>query len=189
MTLLPDIVREAKIVSGKDNKVINDLLPSTSITAFDLSLDGNNNEERPKRSKKRQNSIKNNDQQHPNLIYNDKMRSSSYARVTRSTDFINVKNSPLATSYIYNWKPVERLPTKVVQSKVKIYKPPKRIEMTGRPSSPFRVKVDYETTDSSYHNEKRSLDMKRLQYLQSHTAWSIYPYAAVDEREEYKYFI
>lgn len=123
----------------------------------------------------------------PQLISNDKKRSTSYRRFVKSSDFEKVKASPLATRFVYNWKPLERLPTRVVQAKVKVYKPPKRIEMTGRPSSPYRLCVDYETKDSHAHNHERVMDMKRLQYLREHTEWSIYPYAGVEEREQYKW--
>lgn len=57
--------------------------------------------------------------------------------------------------------------------------------MVGRPGSPYRVKSDWETTVPHFHNEKRTVEMKRLQYLKEHTAWSVYPYAAVEERECY----
>ncbi|RNA23799.1 methyl- -binding domain 4-like [Brachionus plicatilis] len=181
MTVLPDIVREAKIVSGKDNKLINEHFSSPSATNFDANQ---SNDDKAQKASKRHGSLRH-DKHKTHFIFNDKNRSTSYSRATRSTDFINVKNSPIATNYVYNWKPVERLPSKLVQAKVKIYKPPKRIEMTGRPSSPYRVKVDYETTESTFHNDKRKLEMKRLQYLQAHTTWSIYPYAAVEEREVY----
>lgn len=125
----------------------------------------------------------------PQLISNDKRRSTSYRRFAKSSDFEKVKASPLATRFVYNWKPVERMPTRVVQAKVKVYKPPKRIEMTGRPSSPYRLCVDYETKDSHAHNHERTMAMKRLQYLKEHTEWSIYPYAGVEEREQYKYVL
>lgn len=130
----------------------------------------------------------NNDEQQtlPQLISNDKKRSTSYRRFAKSSDFEKVKASPLATRFVYNWKPLERLPTRVVQAKVKVYKPPKRIEMTGRPSSPYRLCVDYETKEPHAHNHERVMDMKRLQYLREHTEWSIYPYAGVEEREQYK---
>lgn len=183
MTILPDIVREAKIVSGNDCKLVSDFLPSTSASNFDFDS-SHNKDEKTVRFNKRHGSLRHD--RHKTLIFNDKNRSTSYSRATRSTDFINIKNSPLATNYMYKWKPVERIPSKIVQAKVKIYKPPKRIEMTGRPCSPYRVKVDYETTEPTFYNEKRTLEMKRLQYLQAHTTWSIYPYAGVEEREEYK---
>lgn len=125
-------------------------------------------------------------QQLPNIVLNDKQRSTSYRRLAKSDDFEKVKSSPLATRFVYNWKPNERSPTRVVQAKVKVYKPPKRIEMTGRPSSPYRLCVDYETKDSHAHNYERTMDMKRLKYLREHTEWSIYPYAGIEEREEYK---
>ena len=122
----------------------------------------------------------------PHLILNNKLKSSSYRRLARSEDFERVKASPLATRLIYNWRPVERQPTRVVQAKVKVYKPPKRIEMPARPSSPYKLFVDYETKDPHAQNHERTMSMKRLQYLRQHTEWSIFPYAAIEEREEYK---
>ena len=122
----------------------------------------------------------------PHLILNNQLKSSSYRRLARSEDFERVKASPLATRLIFNWRPVERQPTRVVQAKVKVYKPPKRIEMPARPSSPYKLFVDYETKDPHAQNHERTMSMKRLQYLRQHTEWSIFPYAAIEEREEYK---
>lgn len=130
--------------------------------------------------------FKDNKTQLPHLILNNKLKSSSYRRLARSEDFERVKASPLATRLIYNWRPVERQPTRVVQAKVKVYKPPKRIEMPARPSSPYKLFVDYETKDPHAQNHERTMSMKRLQYLRQHTEWSIFPYAAIEEREEYK---
>jgi len=123
----------------------------------------------------------------PNLIFNDRNRSSAYYRTARSSDFLNAKSSPLATRLLYNWTPLERETSKSVQSKIRVYKPPKRIENPARPPAPFKVKTMYETIDPHFHNEKRALEMKRLNYLKDHTEWSIYPYAAIEEREMYKY--
>lgn len=122
----------------------------------------------------------------PYLILNDGLRSRSYRRLARSTDFEKVKSSPLATRQIHAWKPLERLPSRVIQAKVKLYKPPKRLETTNRPSSPFRLTVDFETKDAHAQNHERTMAMKRLQYLREHTEWSIFPYGDVDEREHYK---
>lgn len=121
----------------------------------------------------------------PNLIFNNGIRSTSYSRNARSSDFINAKNSPLATRLIYNWKPMERETTKSVQSRIKVYKPQKRMEIVARPTSPYRVKSDWETVVPHFHNEKRTIEMKRLQYLKDHTGWSVYPYAGVEEKEHY----
>lgn len=198
---LPDIVREPKIVSGKDQKValVSSLVASTSVS-FDLALSDsldnaslieNNNNSGSKVYVKTAKAgskeiIQLNEQTLPNLISNDKNRSTAYRRLARSSDFLNVKNSPLATRYVYNWKPLERLTSKTVQTKVKLYKPPRRIETTARPSSPYKVKTDFETFDLHEHNQKRSIEMRRLQHLKEHTEWSIYPYAAIEEREQYK---
>lgn len=202
MTVLPDISREAKIVSGKDMKVFNsnssNLLASTSIgyemAPNDLSAgDSSANKEegneftKSKVMIKKKPSFNSIDKQlFPNLMSNDGKRSSAYQRLSHSSDYINVKNSPIATRLIYNWKPLERLPTKVVQAKVKIYKPSKRIDMPARPPSPYKVKTEYETVEPHFHNEKRALEMKRMQYLKEHTTWSVYPYGAIEEREGYK---
>jgi len=121
----------------------------------------------------------------PNLIFNNGHRSTAYSRNARSTDFVSSKNSPLATRLIYNWKPVERETTKSVQSRIKVYKPQKRVEMCARPPSPYKVKNDWETAVPHFHNEKRAIEMKRLQYLKEHTGWSVYPYAGIEERETY----
>jgi hypothetical protein len=81
---------------------------------------------------------------------------------------------------------VERESTKSVQSRLKVYKPQKRMDNVARPPSPYRVKSDWETVVPHFHNEKRTIEMKRLQYLKEHTGWSVYPYGSVDEKEEYK---
>lgn len=175
MNNLPNIVQVEKIVSGNDNK-LDEYFPSTSFSNFDFDP----NQKKFQISEKCKK-------------INGKLRFEAnincrtpYVRATRSTDFINIKNTPIATNYIYKWKPNERLTSKVVQAKFKTYKPPKRIEMITRPSSPYKVKADYETMGSNFHNEKRTFEMKRLQYLQAHTTWSIYPYAGIEEREDYK---
>ena len=192
MTLLPDITREAKIVSGKEIINGSSQVPPATNASFEASSLLENSELKDDHTaskimfRKKQQSLSANNDKFPNLIFNDHNRSTAYQRLARSSDFINAKNSPLATRLIYNWKPNERLTSKVVQAKVKIYKPSKRIEMTGRPSSPYKLKVDYETSEPHFHNEKRALEMKRIQYLKEHTNWSIYPYAAVEERETYK---
>lgn len=185
MTVLPEISREAKIVSGKDQKA-----PASTHVNFDDDLNRSTNalnkDDSSKYVVKKPRQPVHSSEPFPNLIYNDGQRSTSYRRLCRSSDFASVKNSPLATNLYYNWQPHERLASKVVQAKVMLYKPTKRIEMTGRPSSPYKLKVDYETSEPHFHNEKRSLEMKRLQYLREHTGWSIYPYAGIEEREEYK---
>lgn len=182
MNHLPDIVREEKILSGNNNKFIDEFFPSTSFCNFDFNFDPN---QKKTHYKKNNGSFINNVNK-TNLISNNMNGRTSFARASRSTDFLNVKNSPLATNYMYNWKPHQRLTSKAVQAKVKIYKPPKRIEMTGRPSSPYKVKSDYETKEPTFHNEKRTYEMKKLQYMQAHSNWSIYPYAGIEEREDYK---
>ena len=198
MTVLPDIIREAKIVSGKDQitYVKECLLSMTSgqsnnsyfeeTPADEIAGDRSNSKLLIK--KKMSSSATPGEKPFlPNLIFNDRNRSSAYFRTTRSTDFLNVKSSPLATRLLYNWTPLERETSKSVQSKVKLYKPPKRIAEPARPPPPFKVKTMYETMDPHHHNEKRTLEMKRLNYLKDHTEWSIYPYAAIEERENYKY--
>lgn len=198
MTVLPDIIREAKIVSGKDQitYVKECLLSMTSgqnnnnyfeeTTPDEIAGDRSNSKLLIK--KKMSSSATPGEKPFlPNLIFNDRNRSSAYFRTTRSTDFLNVKSSPLATRLLYNWTPLERETSKSVQSKVKLYKPPKRIAEPARPPPPFKVKTMYETMDPHHHNEKRALEMKRLNYLKDHTEWSIYPYAAIEERENYKY--
>jgi hypothetical protein len=122
----------------------------------------------------------------PKFILNEKKKSSAYYRRARSSDIYNVKNAPIATRLIYNWKPLERQPCRVVQAQVKIYKPPKRIDMVARPPSPYRVKSDWESSEAQFHNEKRTLEMKRLEYLRQHTDWAIPWYGDAQEREEYK---
>jgi len=202
MTIFPDIIREAKIVSGKDQiaYVKECLLSMTSSTS---GQNNNNNtyfeetavsdeigdNSRLLVKKKMSSSATPGEKPSflPNLIFNDRNRSSAYFRTTKSTDFLNVKSSPLATRLLYNWTPLERETSKSVQSKVKLYKPPKRIAEPARPPPPFKVKTMYETIDPHHHNEKRALEMKRLNYLKDHTEWSIYPYAAIEERENYKY--
>ncbi len=101
----------------------------------------------------------------PNLIFNDRNRSSAYYRTARSSDFLNAKSSLLATRALPNWRPLERETTISVQSKINVYKPPKRIENPGRPLPPFRANTLYESIDTNFHNEKRALEMKRLKYL------------------------
>ena len=196
MTLLPDIVKEAKIVSGKENNSASNgnIAAATSISyditreSLDLATDSSKTKSEVKISNnmKKKNSISSKDVNFPHLILNDSNKSSSYQRAQRPSDITNVQNSPIATRLIYNWKPLERLPTKVVQAKVKIYKPPKRIDQPARPPSPYRIKSDWVTIDPHFHNQKRTQEMKSLQYLKQHTNWSIYPYASIDEREEYK---
>ncbi len=189
MSLLPDISREPKIISGKENSTLMHNV-ANSLQATNISYDTTQyvKESENKTTKvviqKKQPSLSGG--AFPNLIFNDKQRSTAYQRLARSSDFINVKNSPLATRLVYNWKHVERLPTKVVEAKVKVYKPAKRISQQARPPSPYRVKSDWETSDPNFHNEKRTLEMKRMQYLKEHTRWSVYPYAAIEEREQYK---
>jgi hypothetical protein len=200
--LLPDIIREAKIVSGKDQIPIfkeHLLAMATGLASSgyfeNMPVDSSNDikiraPESSKASylrKKQSLSSKTADPAYlPNLIFNNGYRSTSYSRPSRSTDYINVKNSPLATRLFYNWKHVERETTKSVQSKIKVYKPPKRIEMPARPPSPYKVKSDWETVVPHFHNEKRAIEMKRLQYLKEHTGWSVYPYASIEEKEHYK---
>jgi len=121
----------------------------------------------------------------PNILMNDGMRSTAYVRQPQPADLANSQSSPRATRFVYNWDPVERKTTKVVQAHVKIYKPAKRVDMPSRPPSPYRVQTEWETSDTHFHNHKRTQEMKRLQYLKEHTNWSIYPYAAIDERETY----
>ena len=203
MTLLPDISREAKIVSGKELKTLDSnyhshsaslaTAPTATHVSYDLSASLDHTEIKDDHTmskvatrRHKQPSLTDATDKFPNLIFNDTNKSSAYQRLARSSDFLNVKNSPIATRLIYNWKPVERATRKLVQAKVKIYKPSKRIDMPGRPQSPYKLKVDYETTEPHFHNEKRTLEMKRMQYLREHTSWSIYPYAAVEERETYK---
>ena len=198
MSLLPDIIREAKIVSGKDQIPLYKeqlMAMATGLAAsgfFENMNDSTNDikirEPESSGSRKKQSlSSKNSEQGYfPNLIFNNGYRSTSYNRNVRSTDFLNVKNSPLATRLIYNWKPVERETTKSVQSKIKVYKPNKRIDMPARPASPYKVKSDWETVVPHFHNEKRAIEMKRLQYLKEHTGWSVYPYAGIEEKEQYK---
>ena len=204
-SLLPDIVKEAKIVSGKENNnsASNGNLAAATATSISYdfltreSLDLANDSSKIKsqvkistnnnnNNMKKKHSFSAKDVNFPHLILNDTNRSSSYQRAQRPSDITNVQNSPLATRLIYNWKPLERLPTKVVQAKVKIYKPPKRIDQPARPPSPYRIKSDWETIDTHFHNQKRTQEMKSLQYLKQHTNWSIYPYASIDEREGYK---
>ena len=192
MTLFPDIIREAKIISGKDQipYVKEQLLAMASgLAANNTYYDASDeNGERIISKKKLSSSATPGEKTFlPNLIFNDKNRSSALYRTARSTDFLNVKTSPLATRLLYNWTPLERQTTKSVQSKIKVFKPQKRIDMPARPPEPFKVKTMYETIDPHFHNEKRALEMKRLNYLKDHTEWSIYPYAAIDERETYKY--
>jgi hypothetical protein len=191
-SLFPDITREAKIVSGKEAASTNLTAITSTNISFDLTQSDHNLENVANETtgrvyvKPAVNKSKATQQQLPILISNDKTRSTSYRRLASSSDFLNVKNSPLATRCVYDWKPMERLTTKVVQAKVKVFKPPRRIEMPARPSSPFKVLVDYETFDSHEHNSNRSLSMKRLKYLKDHTEWSIFPYASIEEREQYK---
>lgn len=200
MSLLPDIIREAKIVSGKDqlplfkDQIIAMATGLASSGYFvdpslvDSQIDIKASAQDALLKKKRSFSSKTDkaDQAYfPNLIFNNRHRSTSYNRNARSSDFINAKNSPLATRLIYNWKPVERETTKSVQSKIKVYKPQKRMDMVARPPSPYRVKSDWETVVPHFHNEKRAIEMKRLQYLKEHTGWSVYPYAGIEEKEVY----
>lgn len=192
MTLFPDIIREAKIVSGKDQipYVKEKLLAMATGLASNntyYDTDDDNNKVLVKKKTSGSNSATPGEKSFlPNLIFNDKTRSSAYYRTAKSTDFLNVKTSPLATRLLYNWTPLERETTKSVQSKIRVYKPPKRIDAPARPPAPFKVKTMYETIDPHFHNEKRALEMKRLNYLKNHTEWSIYPYAAIDEKETYK---
>ena len=212
MSVLPDIIREAKIISGNDQiplfreqiiAMATGLAASGYMEPARISNDNINNQPELRRCgsdiNKTSLSRKKNSfsckpaagpddpaSYFPNLIFNNGQRSTAYCRNSRSSDFINAKNSPLATRLIYNWKPIERETTKSVQSRIKVFKPQKRIEMVARPGSPYRVKSEWETTVPHFHNEKRTIEMKRLQYLKEHTAWSVYPYAAVEERENYK---
>lgn len=190
---LPDIIREAKIISGKEQLPLYKeqiLAMASGLTAssnFDSheKLDSCSQMHRNKHNLRGKTSHV--DQGYfPNLIFNNGTRSTSYTRNTRSRDFINSKNSPLATRLIYNWKPVERESAKSVQSRLKVYKPQKRMDVVARPSSPYRVKSDWETVVPHFHNEKRTIEMKRMQYLKEHTGWSVYPYGSVDEKEDYK---
>ena len=199
MALLPDIVREAKIVSGKDKELnvkqhlfaMATGLTSTSHYYETNKTSSDNINKRNEMSKvliKRNNSLSASHDRSifPHLITNDGHRSTAYQRVIRSSDFSNVKSSPLATRLIYNWTPLERKTTLEVEAQAKMFKPPKRIEMPGRPVSPYKVTADYESGEPHLHNEKRALDMKRMQYQREHTTWSVYPYAAIQEREYYK---
>jgi hypothetical protein len=204
MSLLPDIIREAKVISGKDQIPLyreQIIAMATGLAASgymepshisDTKPDFNRSGTDIHKTLRKKNSFSCKpaavvDQSYfPNLIFNNGQRSTSYCRNARSSDFVNSKNSPLATRLIYNWKPLERETTKSVNSRIKVYKPQKRIETVARPSSPYRVKSDWETTVPHFHNEKRTIEMKRLQYLKEHTSWSVYPYAAVEERENYK---
>ena len=125
-------------------------------------------------------------QNFPGLIFNDGKKSTSYTRFFRSTDFESVRNAPIATRLIYNWKPLERTTNKMAQAKIKLHNPKKRIEAPGRPHSPYRIQWAWETADANLHNEKRAKEMKSLKYMQEHAKWSVYPYGGVEEKEEYK---
>lgn len=190
MTLFPDIIREAKIVSGKDQipYVKERLLAmATGLASNNSYYDTDDENNRVLVKKKTSSSATPGEKTFlPNLILNDKTRSTGYFRAARSTDFLNVKSSPLATRLLYNWTPLERETSQSVQSRIKVYKPTRRIDAPSRPPPPFKVKTMYETIDPHFHNEKRALEMKRLNYLKDHTEWSIYPYANIEERENYK---
>lgn len=203
MSLLPDIIREAKIVSGKDQVPLYKdqiIAMATGLAASgcfesqgilsnsqqDLYKSAEFSNTKPRKNSRSKQSKTAVDQAYfPNLIFNNGSRSTSYHRNARSSDFVHAKNSPLATRLIYNWKPVERETTKSVNQRLKVYKPQKRMEVVARPPSPYRVKSDWETVVPHFHNEKRAIEMKRLQYLKDHTGWSVYPYAGIEERETY----
>lgn len=197
---LPDIIREPKIISGNDQIPLfkeQIIAMATGLAASGYIEPMTDSKPELKRSctDLTKSSLRKNSQSckasvdqayFPNLIFNNGQRSTSYSRNARSSDFLSAKNSPLATRLIYNWKPVERQTTKSVQSRIKVYKPDKRMQMVARPPSPYRVKTDWETAVPHFHNEKRAIEMKRLQYLKEHTGWSVYPYAGIEERENYK---
>lgn len=186
MTVLPDIVREPTIISGKENPYLKPLLPTTMSssvpsfknisklqeTAFSLSAPSGDVQER-----------------FPNLIYNDKLRSTSYHRGSNfklsDEDKKKLANSPLATAVLYNWAHPKREVSEAIKSKSKVFKPVSRIAEPARPPAPFKVNSAWETSETHFYNERRTLDMKRWQYLQNHTQWSIFPYAKIDERESY----
>lgn len=180
-----DYAMSTKLPEIKSEKKRNSHAPQATTTtgvSFEEPTKRRSSHDEQKRKQQHQQD----QQQLPHIILNDKRRSTSYRRLAKSEDFDKVKSSPLATRFVYNWQPLERATTRVVQAKVKVYKPPKRIESTGRPPSPYRLCVDYETKDPHAHNHERTMAMKRLQYLREHTEWSIYPYAGIEEREEYK---
>jgi hypothetical protein len=200
---LPEILKEPRIVSGKYRnetatvmtysvpvRDLNEPINKKLYIKRQLSLENNatkidnfNEETKLKQQKQQQQNEK-----LPNIILNDgsKKRSTSYHRLMRSSDFEKVKNAPIATRLIYNWKPLEHLSTKVVQAKVKLYKPKKKIESTARAPSPYRLQWSWESSEPNLHNEIRAQEMKRIKYMQDHAKWSVYPYGSVEEREDYK---
>ena len=181
MALLPDITKEAKIISGEEK--LNEFIAESSDSKYSMQS--------KLHSKSRQNSFCAASTGFPSIVLNSgggslATKKDTYQKLSASNDFLHIKHSPSATQYSYKWKPLERLTNKMVQARVKIFKASKRIDQPARQASPFRVAADWETSDAHFHNEKRTLEMKRMQYLREHTNWSIYPYASIDEREEYK---
>jgi hypothetical protein len=114
-------------------------------------------------------------------------KKNSNNRTSRSTDSNSMtKKYPSATKLSYSWKTVERVPSKVVDSQVKIYKPTKRLETITRPDSPYRMNTSWQTDHLQAQNHKRAEEMKRLEWLKQHTAYTIYPYGDIEEKETYK---
>lgn len=122
----------------------------------------------------------------PSLLMNEGKRSTAYTKVIKSSDFDLVRNAPIATRLIYNWKPLERVSYTESKARVKLFKPKKKIENTSQAPSPYKLQWGWETSDACFHNEKRALEMKSIKYMADHAKWSVYPYGNSDEREEYK---
>ena len=174
MTVLPDILREPSVVSIKPPSassmpsLISDLKKlhenATPLGYSNSVIDGKTN--------------------FPTLIFND--RSTAYHRLSSNGELNKIVNSPLESNLIYNWPSTKRMQTTLMKSKSRVYKPVSRISQPGRPPAPYKVHSSFETEETNFHNEKRTLEMKRWQYLRDHTQWSIFPYAPIDEREVYK---
>ena len=175
MTVFPDIIREPSIISIKPNGIMVKSSASGSSLLTDLKKLNNNATPVSGPSS------------YPALIFNDTNRSTSYHRLSSNGELSSkLVNSPLETNVLYNWPATQRFNTSEMKSRSRVYKPVSRISQPGRPPAPYKVHSSYETEETNFHNEKRTLEMKRWQYFRDHTQWSIFPYAPIDERECYK---
>lgn len=172
------------VISASTNNLSGTNLPETAISY-------NNNVNNVNNNNNNNDTNNNTDSHFPSLIFNDKKRSTAYHRLSRlnsSNGEIDSKliTSPIATNIYHNWPATQRLRASAVKAKSRVYKPSQRISEPSRPPAPYKVNTSYESVEAHFHNEKRVWEMKRWQYIREHTTWSIYPYAALDERESYK---
>jgi hypothetical protein len=191
MTVLPDIIREPVIIAAKQNP----------LSSSQLFVDSNCS--RPSSAEARQHTdlqavsnIASEPQKlFPFLILNDKKRSTGY----RSSDpdgRFQIRTSPLATSVMYKWPNLSRHESGEGSTNSKLnfqsrsqshfQKFLSRLPHPSRPDSMYKMETSWETSDGHFHNQQRTLSMKRNQNIRENTIWAIGPYGDIKERESFK---